>query len=302
MGKGFQPLILRNPLSGTEVRDSENRPVLDSDFVKVREGFRRFTSEFRWHQTRHNHAALSGWRGARISNIMQHPNIDMKPRRLVPKALENMRTIKASTHLPLALLADVLDNPVDIVEEYGLSKLWRLVEGSNIRAVEGTVVPHYPAHSWEIAERKSKRAYLLQYKDIIVGLVRPERRNIGMLLDSSENMVGIPDGIAVVRVKSEYQEQYPQEWLFATLRSEACRLQFWTESGGTSYGKLTRDHILNVLLPVPDSEQIQMQAEQVQGWAQAIENGIKLWENVGTEEDRMSIVNSAIYGLESTDE
>jgi type I restriction enzyme M protein len=123
-----------------------------------------------------------------------------------------------------------------------------------------------------------------------------------MLLDSSENMIGIPDGIAVVRVKSEYQEQYPQEWLFATLRSEACRLQFWTESGGTSYGKLTRDHILNVLLPIPDSEQIQMQAEQVQGWAQAIENGIKMWENVGTEEDRMSIVNSAIYGLESTDE
>jgi type I restriction enzyme M protein len=42
---------------------------------------------------------------------------------------------------------------------------------------------------------------VLQNDAIVVGLVRPERRNIGLLLDDSIDIVGAPDGIAVVRVK-----------------------------------------------------------------------------------------------------
>lgn len=34
-----------------------------------------------------------------------------------------------------------------------------------------------------------------------MGLVRPERRNIGLLLVDGTDIVGAPDGIAVVRVK-----------------------------------------------------------------------------------------------------
>ncbi len=302
MGKGFQPQVMRDPATGAEIRDDGNKTQPDSDFVKVCEGFKRFTSEFQWNQTRQNHAALTSWRGARVSNITDHPNLDMKPRRLMPRALENIRTIKANNHLKLEAIAEVVENTIDIIEEYGISKLWKLVEGQDLRAIEGTIIPEYPSRAWAIAERKGRRAYLLRHKDIIVGLVRPERRNIGMLLNSDNDIIGIPDGIAVVRVKPEYQQQYPQEWLFATLRSEACRLQFWTESGGTSYGKLTRDHILNVSLPIPDFEQISVQSEQVEKWALAIEQSLELWEDIGTDEDRMPIVNSAIYGLESNDE
>jgi hypothetical protein len=132
------------------------------------------------------------------------------------------------------------------------SLLWAVY----IRAIEGTVIPQEPDRCWRIAERKSKNVYTLKHRDIVVGLVRPERRNIGILLSKRKDIVGSPDGIAVVRVKGEKISDYPTEWLFATLRSEACRLQFWTESGGTSYGKLTHDQIRDVLLPMLFSESI----------------------------------------------
>ncbi len=41
----------------------------------------------------------------------------------------------------------------------------------------------------------------------------------GMLLDSGTDVVGSPDGIAVVRVKAKVPSKYPKEWLFAKLRS-----------------------------------------------------------------------------------
>jgi type I restriction enzyme M protein len=61
---------------------------------------------------------------------------------------------------------------------------------------------------------------------------------------------------AVIRVESECQDAYPQEWLFAALRSEQCRIQFWTAAGGTSYGKLTEGNIAQVLVPVPSSSEL----------------------------------------------
>lgn len=302
MGKGFQPLILRDPDTGAEIRDNENKPVPDSDFTKVRASFRKFTSDFAWNNPSHHTASLSTWKGARISNVLTHPNLDLKPRRLMPKALENLRAIRRGSHLILGEIADVLDSSIDLIDEFELSKLWRLVEGLDIRAIEGSIIPQYPAAGWDIAERKARRVYILQHKDIIIGLVRPERRNIGLLLDHKDDLIGNPDGIGVVRVKPEYQEKYPQEWLFAVLRSEACRLQFWTESGGTSYGKLTHEHVLSVLLPIPDAEQIRIEAAKVRQWSEAVEESYQIWNEIGFEEDRVPIINSFIYGLDSADD
>ena len=302
MGKGFQPLIKRDIQTGAEVRDGENKPILDSDFNKVRDSFKNFTSLFHWNQVTQNQATFAHWSGARISNIINHPSIDMKPRRLMPKALENIQTIKKGSYVALKEIADVLDDSIDIVQTYGTNKLCRLVEGLDIRAIEGTIIPQYPAYAWEIAEKKSKRVYILKPRDIVIGLVRPERRNIGMLFNFGDNIVGSTDGIGVVRIKTECQHHYSQEWLFAMLRSEACRLQFWTESGGTSYGKLTRLHILNVLLPIPDKQDRENQSKLIEDWILANENSIHIWDTIGSEEDRIPIINSAIYGLESLEE
>jgi len=217
----------------------------------------------------------------------------------MPKALENIRRIRSSKYLVLNDIADVLDETVDLFESIGREKFRCLVEGQDIRAIEGTVIPQEPARCWQIAERKSKNVYALRYKDIVVGLVRPERRNIGLLLSKRNDIVGSPDGVATIRIKPGMSEQYPVEWLFSALRSEACRLQFWTESGGTSYGKLTRDHIRNLLLPVPTTKVRRVIKEKVETWARHTEEGLKLWDTIGTPEDRKPILNSPIFGLGS---
>jgi type I restriction enzyme M protein len=169
----------------------------------------------------------------------------------------------------------------------------------DIRANEGVVIPQFPARHWQIADKKGPMVYRLHKNDIIIGLVRPERRNIGLLLHSGDDIVGSPDGIAVVRVKKKYSKQYPQEWLFAELRSERSRLQLWTESGGTSYGKLTSTHIESLLIAVPEEEEVKAIRTRVQSWANSFSDAFEHWNTIGLPEDRRPIINSAIIGLDS---
>lgn len=180
--------------------------------------------------------------------------------------------------------------------EHG-STLWRLVEGQDIRAVEGLVIAQEPARGWKIAERKGNSVFRLQHGDIIVGLVRPERRNVGLLISNGDDIVGSPDGIAVIRLRPGVAQKYSHEWLFAKLRSEEVRLQFWTDSGGTSYGKLSDEHILNVLLSTTDSAK-QTDAAKVKTWFGHHNAAIRTWATVGTAADRKPILNSPIFGLE----
>lgn len=172
----------------------------------------------------------------------------------------------------------------------------------DIRATEGVVVPQYPCRAWKIMERKGSKMFSLRNRDIIIGLVRPERRNIGILIGNGDDILGSPDGISVVRIKEEYANQFPQEWLFFALRSEQCRIQFWTESGGTSYGKLNRDHILNVILPIPSDTEIKEIAAKIERWFANISSASNLWNIIGTEDDRRPIRNSPILGLEAPDD
>ena len=299
MGTGFQSIPLKDPLTGLEVRDLENKVILDSDFLKVSESFKIFTKQTNWNKVGHK-VDNSAWSGATINDIIKHPNFDMKPRRLMPKALENINSIKKSKHLKLSEIADVITDTLDI--SLTPTDLMRLVEGSDIRAVEGTVIPQYPCRSWEVVSRKKANMYKIQNRDIIIGLVRPERRNVGLVIDETDGIIGSPDGVAIIRIKPEHAKEYSQEWLFSVLRSEACRLQFWTESGGTSYGKLNISHINNVLLFIPDQTTIEKIGDEVKGWADSIQNAHTFWESIGNKEDRKPILNSAIIGLDSEDE
>jgi len=292
LGKGFHQLIARDPATGLEIRDDDNQLVLDTDFSRVRASYARFSSE-----VAHEHDT-STWPGARISDVLNHPNLDMKPRRLMPKALANKAKIAGGEHRRLAEIAEVISDKIDLLAKTPPSGLYRLVEGQDIRAIEGTVLPQVPARAWVIAERKSRMVYRLRDWDIIVGLVRPERRNVGVLLDSGSDIVGAPDGVAVVRVREEWADELPQVWLFSALRSEAVRLQLWTESGGTSYGKLTSANIRNVLLPVPSADEIKAITQATRTWADGIRSSSEAWRAIGTDDDRLPILNSAIYGLE----
>ena len=220
----------------------------------------------------------------------------------MPGALRNLRRIEARRYAFLGYIAEVVVDTIDISLPKARGKLRRLAEGQSIRAVEGTVIPGEAQRSWQIAHRKAADVYQLQDLDIIVGLVRPERRNIGLLVDDGRGLtdvVGSPDGIAVVRADEEFAEKYPIGWLFEALRSEQCRLQLWTESGGTSYGKLTLDHIRNVQVPIPSARQRLASNERVIEWSQRICEALKTWHRVGRPADRVAIINSAIVGLES---
>lgn len=138
----------------------------------------------------------------------------------------------------------------------------------------------------------------MHYGDIVVGLVRPERRNIGLYTYELEGVYGSPDGVAVIRQRPGHANNYPIEWLFQALRTERCRIQFWTESGGTSYGKLTLDQIRDVLIQVPDQETINEIANKVRSWSHAVANVAKQFNKIWSEQDRIVILNSPITGLE----
>lgn len=297
LGRGYSEIAKRDPLTGLEIRNAENELILDTDFDRVRAGFHAFSQA-----TNGGRVVPSDWSGATLSDITSTNSLDMKPRRLSTKALENLRTIRGGSHVRLGDIAEVMDQTVDLLSNKGASVLLRPVEGSDIRAIEGTVVPQEPQRAWSVAARKSAAMFRMAKWDIVIGLVRPERRNVGLLLDDGTDIVGAPDGIAIVRVKDAVKDKYPTEWLFATLRSEACRLQFWTESGGTSYGKLTRQQIRNVLIPLPSSKEIETTRDAVGEWAKGIMQASARWSTVGTSADRKPILNSPLFGLENDDE
>jgi len=132
---------------------------------------------------------------------LKHPGLDIKPRRLMAPALRNVRSIQTSDHVVLSEIAEVVSHTVDILGTDEPDRKWRVVAGLDIRAVEDFVTPSAPVRAWQIAEQKSRSVYSLNDGDIIIGLVRPERRNIGLLLAPHEDVAGMTDGIAVVRVK-----------------------------------------------------------------------------------------------------
>lgn len=286
LGGNFGSLPLRDPVTGFPIRDAANRVVLNSDFRRVLEEYRSTPARLR-----------RSWIGATVAHIQSHPDLDMKPRRLVPRALENVRALRAKDAIALGDVAQVVEEKVDLLEDIGRSEFRRVVEGQDIRAVEGVVIPHPPERCWAIAQRKSRNAYQLKDRDLVVGLVRPERRNVGILLDQGGDVVGSPDGLAVVRIRMGMEEEYPTAWLFAMLRSEHVRLQFWTQSGGTSYGKLDLDQIRNVLIPPSTRKRRQTIAMDVDAWVESAKQYSKAWSRVGRDEDRQPILNSPLTGL-----
>ncbi|MGI2132653.1 HsdM family class I SAM-dependent methyltransferase [Shewanella baltica] len=300
LGQGFTNEVKRDPYTGIELRNEDNSPIIDSDFEGIRERFTKFTEKFKWNEALEQQPLPdSSWLGAKVSDVLQHPNLDLKPRRLTPKALINKKNIIKEKPIRLGDIATIVTDTIDL-SEY-TSDDFNLVEGIDIRAVEGIVSPQFPQKGWEIIEKKSKNAFRIRKHDIIIGLVRPERRNIGISLDDSSNVIGTPDGIAIVRIKDEFKEKYPLGWVFERLRSEESRLQFWTESGGTSYGKLTNDHIRNVFLRNDSQQEIATISKNVNDWLEAYEKIYSVWNKIGTVNDRTPIINSPIFGLEPID-
>lgn len=292
LGKGFFAELLRDSDSGLEIRDSANRPRIDTDFDRVKNNFTNFINMDR-------DGTLTSWQGARVSDILSHPLLDMKPRRLNFKALANIKSIKSGKFARLADIADVVENMVDLHASFEPSEMLHLIEGQDIRAVEGVVALKDAERRWRIEQRKTSRAYAVKQRDLVVGLVRPERRNIGFFAhDGLDNVFASPDGVALVREREDKKDQFPIEWVFQVLRTERCRIQFWTESGGTSYGKLSLEQIKNVLVPIPTQAEIKEIATAVREWSTSIAKASKRFHEIWDAHDKVVILNSPVTGLE----
>jgi type I restriction enzyme M protein len=294
MGKGFSIEPKRDAQTGIIQRDADNNPIIDSDFTGLTQRFEQFIALSQSPKAK-------GWDGARVSSIIGHSNLDMKPRRVSRKAVQRRLSLEQGHSFLLSDVADVVDETIDLQDDPNFGQAWRLVEGISIRAVEGTVMPHEPVQAWEIIDAKQRKVFHLSDGDIIVGLVRPERRNIGLLMDTGADIVGTPDGVAVVRIRPGNKLGIDQAYLFSALRSEDSRIQLWTESGGTSYGKLNRDHILNIRIKLPTKKEVQATSKAVNDWIASTRTSMALWNTIGTADDRTPIVNSPMFGLEAED-
>lgn len=272
----------KDPESGLSIHDENNQILLDSDFLRVLSEFNDFKN-----------TNDRKWSGAHLNDVLNSPDLDLKPRRLVPRAVQLMHELSTNPKVvKLGDIAEVVDSTFYVGSNENKSKNFRAIEGNNIRAVEGLITPGFPERGWEIAERKQSSVYKVKPRDIVIGLVRPERRNVGIVISDDSNLVAIKDGVALVREKSA---EYPAEWLFEVLRKEETRIQMWINSGGTSYGKLTLDQIKNILIEVDG--QVITKSERVKAWVQAQHNVLKAWSQIGSEEDRKPILNSPLTGL-----
>jgi type I restriction enzyme M protein len=292
MGKGFQTIPKRDENTGLEFRDLMTSEILiDTDFQRVNRNFEAFIniqkmpSDYKWD-------------GAKLYDIYAHPHLDMKPRRLTRNALLNLKSITSRPYKRLFEVADIIEDVIEFSEMLRVDQPIYLVEGQDIRALEGSVVLRSSEKRWQVEVRKTKKGYHLRNKDIVIGLVRPERRNIGLFLDDRNNVFGSSDGVAIIRQRNEC---YPIEWIFHALRIEESRIQFWTESGGTSYGKLSIDQIKNVFIAIPSEDEIAQIVKNVRLWALAQQQVIKTFDEIWDIDDKRAILNSPIIGLESSD-
>lgn len=291
LGKGFSTIPIRDDTTGLELRDPiSNEVIIDTDFERVKDNFSKFIR-----MQKQNPDFV--WDGAHLSDILNHPQLDMKPRRLARNALNNLEKIQSGPHKRLCEVAEIVEDTSLFSGTFSSDNSIFLVEGQDIRALEGSVVLKSSEKRWEVEVRKTNKGYHMQHKDIVIGLVRPERRNIGLYLDEKDNVFGSPDGVAIVRQKDP---RYPIEWVFHALRTEQIRIQFWTESGGTSYGKLTLDQIKNVVLPLPSDDEIQRICKNVKKWTIAQKEVLKTFDDIWNSDDRRAILNSPVIGLEGS--
>jgi len=291
LGKGFFTIPARDDETGLEIRDEMNQIIIDTDFRRVKNNLIKFIDI--------QIGDDMNWNGAFVSDITKHPYLDMKPRRLNYRALDNLKRIKSGLYAKLSDIADVVGDTTSFADALSPSEYMFLVEGQDIRAVEGIVVLKDHEKRWQVEVRKTSKGYKIYNKDIVIGLVRPERRNVGIYIHDKENVYGSPDGVAVIRQKKGCEDKYPIEWIFHALRTEDSRIQFWTESGGTSYGKLTLDHIRDVLIPIPAKEERDAVKTKVKEWYGAITEAHDAYSMIWTASDRKTILNSPLIGLEA---
>lgn len=101
-------------------------------------------------------------------------------------------------------------------------------------------------------EAPSRAQRSISHWDILVGTVRPERKNVGIVPPSSRGQLVATSGVAVLRAKSPAQAAY----LWAYLRSDAATEQLMRWNTGAAYPAIEDDVAPRVLVPVVDEAEV----------------------------------------------
>jgi len=127
MGKGFSIEPMRDPISGIIIRNAENNPIVDSDFTGLRNRCQSFHESLEADKPKTRKAlSLLTRKGARISDILCHSAIDMKPRRLASKAVKMRTSIAVAKNFRLGDVDSVLNVTIDLQGPTNFGKKWRL--------------------------------------------------------------------------------------------------------------------------------------------------------------------------------
>ena len=97
----------------------------------------------------------------------------------------------------------------------------------------------------------SRAQMVVQKDDIIVSLTRPHHGSIALIDDDLDGCIA-STGFAVLREIKD--TTLSRTYLYSTLRSQLCLDQMLQRSSGGNYPAITKERLMQILIPLPESE------------------------------------------------
>ena len=97
----------------------------------------------------------------------------------------------------------------------------------------------------------SRAQMVVQKDDIIVSLTRPHHGSIALIDDDLDGCIA-STGFAVLREIKD--TTLSRTYLYSTLRSQLCLDQMLQRSSGGNYPAITKERLMQILIPIPESE------------------------------------------------
>ena len=97
-------------------------------------------------------------------------------------------------------------------------------------------------------EAPSRAQIMVQKDDIIVSLTRPHHGSIALIDDNLDGCV-VSTGFAVLRKMKDLT--LSRLYLYSVLRSQLCLNQMLQRSSGVSYPTITKEQLMQILIPTP---------------------------------------------------
>jgi type I restriction enzyme S subunit len=153
-----------------------------------------------------------------------------------PPAVQLCRSLSDAEATPFGDHADMIK-----VNEFDVDQPISYFEIGGVDISTGCAWPTVVASG----EAPSRAQRSVAHWDILVGTVRPERKNVGIVPPSSRGQLVATSGVAVLRAKSPVHAAF----LWSYLRSDAATEQLMRWNTGAAYPAIDDEVALRVLVP-----------------------------------------------------